>query len=110
MQASLEEINAAKNIYCEKSSRKCTLHYDTTQRSSIAGDWQTLIIVFFDGSEYRLRALFFAYEDSQQITNLIVETYEILAAAVAMTFNTNVTAALLWENIGALMTDKVAKT
>ena len=95
MQVSLEEINAAKADYCKKSSRKYTLHYDTTQQSSIAGEWQSLILVFSDGSEYGLYPLFFAYEDSQQITNLIVETYKILAAAVTVTCNSNVAAALL---------------
>ena len=96
-------------ISIAKSQVENALSVNTTQWSSIAGDWQTLIIVFFDGSEYRLRPLFFAYEDSQHITNLIVETYKILAAAVTVTCNTNVTAALLWENIDALMTDSVAK-
>ena len=95
MQVSLEEINAAKADYCKKSSRKYTLHYDTTQQSSIAGEWQSLILVFSDGSEYGLYPLFFAYEDSQQITNLIVETYKILGAAVTVTCNSDVAAALL---------------
>ena len=54
MQASQVEINAAKAIDCKELGRKCTLHYDTVQQSSVAGDRPTLILVFSDGSEYHI--------------------------------------------------------
>ena len=97
MQSSQVELNAVKAVYCKESCRKCTLHYDSTQQNSIAGDWPTLILVFSDGSEYRLCSPFFAYKDYQQIPNLIVETYKRLAAG-SMTCDSDVTTALLWKN------------
>ena len=55
---------------------------------------------------FRLRALFFAYEDRKQIVKLFVETANRLAVAAN---RPDVTAKSLWENIYALMTDAVTK-
>ena len=51
----------------------------------------------------RLRPLFFAFEDREQITKLVVETLSRLA------ITQNTTAKMLWENIDAFMTDAAAK-
>ena len=56
---------------------------------------------------YRLRALFFAHEDREQIAKLFIETLNRLAVAL----DNDTTPKDLWENIYiyALMTDAVAK-
>ena len=54
---------------------------------------------------YRLRALFFAHEDPEQITKLFIETLNRLAVAL----DNDTTPKDLWENIYALMTDAVTK-
>ena len=54
---------------------KVTLHYGSTTRSKIDGDWPALIILIFsDCCQFPLRTMFFAYEDRKQITRLIAET------------------------------------
>ena len=70
---------------------------------------KSLILVLSDGREYRLRPLFFAYEDRQQITDLFVETYNRLVAAVSFIVNSDAPASLLWEKTDAIMTDAVTK-
>ena len=59
--------------------------------------------------EFRLRPIFFAYEDREQITELFCETFRRLAAAVSVLKNVVIVASELWEKIDALMTDAVAK-
>ena len=54
---------------------------------------------------YPLRALFFAFEDRDQIVKLILETFERLAAATSG----NKSSKELWENIYAYMTDAASK-
>ena len=61
---------------------KVTLHFDTTSRSKIDGDWPCLILIFSDKRRFPLRPIFFAYEDRAQIIRLIVETYNRLAATI----------------------------
>lgn len=58
--------------------------------------------------EYRLRPIFFAYEDRDQITKLFCETFERLAAAISMR-GVTIEPATLWERVDALMTDAVTK-
>ena len=55
---------------------------------------------------YPLRALFFTFEDRDQIVKLILETFERLAAATGG----NKSSKELWENIYAYMTDATSKT
>ena len=74
MQASQAELKSACTLYKKNSSLKLTIHFDTSTRSSIDGEWSSLIVIFSDGQEFRLRPLFFTYEDCQQITELLVET------------------------------------
>ena len=64
---------------------------------------------FSDQQKFRLRPLFFAYEDRKQITNLIVETYERLAAAATVFKKFEIKVTDLWERTDAFMSDVVAK-
>ena len=75
IQASEMERDAAVALNNKIPNVKVTIHFDTTGRSSIDGEWPSIILKFSDGHEYRLRPLFFAYEDRQQITELFVETF-----------------------------------
>ena len=74
-----QEIYAAKSLIDKSSSSKVTLHYDTTSRSRIDGEWPAIIINIMDDNPslckmINLRPLFFAFEDRVQITRLIIET------------------------------------
>ena len=60
----------------KKIDTKVTLHFDTTSRSRIDGEWPSLILNFKsdveeDNQMIMLRALFFAFEDREQITKLV---------------------------------------
>ena len=88
---------------------KITLQYDTTSRNSIDGEWPSLILNFSYGQKFRLRPLFVGYEDRVQITNLIVETYERLAAAATEFLKREMKASDLWKKTDAFMSDAVAK-
>lgn len=106
-----QEIIAAKALISKKPCTKATLHFDTTTRSRIDGDWPSLILNFKDDDprECRmipLRPLFFAYEDRSQIISLIVETLKRLSVAAN---KLNVTEIDLWTQIDAIMTDAVRK-
>lgn len=93
MQASQVESNAAKTLLEKDSGMKCTLHYDTTQKFNRQRLANTDIYLFFsNGQEYHLRSLFFAYEDHDQILNLIFETYRRLALAISVVSNSKITA------------------
>ena len=59
---------------------------------------------FSNGEEFRLRPLFFAYEDREQITELFVETLTRLSVAPSVV--ENVVPPQLWD-MDALMTDAV---
>ena len=82
---------------------KSTLHYDTTTRNTIDGEWPAIILYFSNGDEYVLRPLFFAYEE------LLVETYSRLSVAASVDKQENITPADLWEKTDAIMTDSVLK-
>ena len=62
-QASQMERETAIHLLNKESSVKVTVHFDSTSRSSINGEWSSLIIIFSNGQEFKLRPLFFAYED-----------------------------------------------
>ena len=111
MLASESETEAALILIKKDSKTKATVHFDTTSRNNIDGDWPTIILRFSNDKnmEYRLRPLFFAYEDREQITNLFCETFERLAIAVSIREVDTITPAMLWEKIDALMTDAVTK-
>ena len=50
------------------------LHYNTTSRYQTDGEWPSIILIFYDGTDFELRPLFFAYEDREQMVLLLVET------------------------------------
>ena len=106
-----QEIIAAKALFSKKESSKVTLHFDTTTRSQIDGDWPSLILNFKDDDPLEcrmisLRPLFFVYEDREQIISLIVETFKRLSIAGQ---KLNVAVQDLWSKVDAIMTDGVTK-
>ena len=109
MQASQVERDAALALLDKTAELKSTMHYDTTSRNAIDGEWPSIILIFSDGVEYVLRPLFFAYEDCEQITELFVETYSRLADAASVVKGKVITPASLWEKTNAIMTDAVSK-
>ena len=109
--ALIQEIEAANALINKKPTRKVSLHFDTTTRSRIEGDWPCLIpnLCSNDPNECKmisLRPLFFAFEDQDQIVSLIVETLNRLTVAPN---DPEVNAVYLWEKIDALMTDAVSR-
>ena len=109
LQAAQEERDAGVALFKKNSDTKLTLHFDTTSRNNIDGEWPSLILNFSNTRRYRLRPLFFAYEDRANIIRLIIETYECLAVASAAELSSPVSACLLWEKTDSLMTDAVTK-
>ena len=112
MQASEAEGNAAIARYQKPDNVKRIMHYDTTSRSSVDGEWPSRILKLSSGQEYRLRPLFFAYEDREQITNLFIETYKHLSLilyAINNKLSSPITPAALWHKTDTLMTDAVTK-
>ena len=106
-----QEIIAAKALYSKKETTTVTLHFDTTSRSRINGDWPALILNFKDDNPFEcrmlnLRALPFGFEDREQIVCLVVETLTRLTVAGK---KLNVTVNDLWCKIDAFMTDSVTK-
>lgn len=97
------EADAASALLAMDSSVRCTLHYDTTSRSKIDGEWPSIILSFSDKKRFVLRPIFFAYETREQIIRLLVETLERLAVLA------NSTACALWNKIDIIMTDSVEK-
>ena len=109
LQASEMERDAGLNLLNKDEKIKATVHFDTTSRSSIDGEWPSIIIILSDGQEFRLRPLFFAYEDRDQITELFVETFTRLSIAVNVAQDRKTTPLELWQKVDALMTDAVVK-
>jgi hypothetical protein len=110
LKAMHQEIKAAEALVNKDKHTKVTLHYDTTSRSRIDGEWPCLILNFLSSDStkcgmFPLRALTFAYEDREQIKTLIIETFKRLATAT----NNIVTSEMLWRKIDAFMTDAVSK-
>lgn len=105
-----QEIHAANVLINKAQSSKITLHYDTTSRSRIEGEWPCLIINVIDDDPtlctmVSLRPLLFPFETRDMIASLIVETLKRLSAATQGTY----TPKTLFEQIDAFMTDSVAK-
>ena len=103
--ASEAESEAAAMLLKKDSNTKVTIHFDTTSRSNIDGEWPSIILQFSNNVniEYRLQPIFFAYEDRSQITKFFCETFERLAAAVSIREDVTIQPATLWEKIYALM-------
>ena len=99
-----QEIMAGEALGNLDNGSRLTLHYDTTSRSRIEGEWPALILNFLNSHPekckmIKLRALFFAYEDRDQIARLIVETLMRLSVATGESFSPK----QLWENIYAFI-------
>lgn len=112
MLATENESEAAVALSNKGEHTKATVHFDTTSRNNIDGDWPSIILRFTNittNIEFRLRPLFFAYEDREQITALFIETFHRLSAAANIKEQKTITPAMLWEKIDALMTDSVTK-
>ena len=103
------EIDAATALLDIQSGLKSTLHFDTTCRCGIDGEWVSLIISLSDGQRYRLCPIYLAYEDRENITRYIVESYQPLAVVATNAQEHNVTADDLWQSTTALMTEAVSK-
>lgn len=81
-----------------------TLQFDTTSRAAIEGEWIAFLVRFSSESRlYRLRPLFMAFEDRQNIISLFIEQLKRLALAASTTVQA------LWNKISAIMTDSVSK-
>ena len=104
-----QERKAVVSLQNKPSDVKTTLHFDTTTRSTIDGDWPAIILIFSNNQRYNLRPILFSYEDRENIARIIVETYERLAIAASVSTSTNVTAAQLWEKTTSFMTDSPTK-
>ena len=109
-QASKMEREAAIHLLNKESNVKATVHFDSTSHSSIDGEWPSLIIIFSNGQEFRLRPLFFAYEDWDQITGLFMETFKRLSISANISENQNKTPATVWEKVDSLVTNAVTKS
>ena len=103
------ELDAALALLDIKIGQKCTLHYDTTSRCGIDGEWVSLILSFNDGFRFRLRPIYLAYESRDNIIRYIVESYTSLAVLATNAREYNITVSQLWEQTTALMTDAVNK-
>ena len=71
-----------------KKDTRIILNYDTTSSSRVDGKWPSLIFNFMCKNKdkykmYPLRALFFAYENRDQILQLVIETLQRLATATS---------------------------
>ena len=109
LQATQEEVKAAVALYRKTVNENITFHFDTTSRNCIDGEWPALILNFAKGERYNLRPVFFAYEDRENIAELITETYHRLCVAASTKLAEAVTAKQLWEKTNNIMTDSVTK-
>ena len=76
------EADAAEALFSMKENTRCTLHYDTTSRCKIDGEWPSIIFSFTNKQRFVLRPIFFAYEDRAQIVSLLLETLKRLVVLV----------------------------
>lgn len=106
-----QEISAVESIIAKKPATKITWHFDSTSRSRVQGDWPSLILNFINDDDpkenkmHRLRAIFFAYEDREQIVKLFVETLKRLSVAS----DGQLSPVDIWESIDAIMTNAASK-
>ena len=110
LKALQQEIAAGKALSSLEEGTRVTMHYDTTGRSRVEGEWPAIILNFLNNDKnkcrmYRLRALFFAHENREQIVALILQTLERLSTAIGGAASPK----QLWENTYAYMTDAVSK-
>ena len=101
------EVEAAEALINKNKSLKAILHFDTTKRSRVEGEWASLILDIRSppncSQPFVLRPLYFALETKENIAKLIVQTLYRLSTTISST------PALLWEMIDGFMTDSVSK-
>ena len=85
------EAEAGKAVYNIDNGVKITLHYDTTSRSKIDGDWPTISLRLSDGRHYSLRPLYLPHETTETIISLFLETLERLANGASGLLDKDVT-------------------
>ena len=105
MQAIQQERKAALAILDASPDDKVTIHYDTTTRRRIAGEWTSIIIRLASGKMFRMRPLSLALETRENITHLMVEIIKRLSLATSGSASKKE----LWSKVFAFMTDSVAK-
>ena len=107
--AAQEEADAGEALLNMPCTIKSTIRHDSTSRSSIDGDWVSIVLRFSDDDEFDLRPIYMAVEDRENIINLLEETFTRMAVAVSIKLETYVPVKTLWENITYLSTDSVSK-
>ena len=58
MQASQVDRDADISLGSKPDDMKSVLHYDTTSRNKIDGEWPSIILSFSDGRDFELRPFF----------------------------------------------------
>ena len=105
LQAIQQERNAALAILDATDEDKITIHYDTTTRRRISGEWTSIIVRLASGNLFRMRPLTLALENRENISRLIVEVIKRLSLATCG----HASQEDLWQKVFAFMTDSVAK-
>ena len=108
MQASQVGRDAALALPTKVSPVKSTLHYDTTSKNSIDGESPSIILCFSDSREFVLYPMFFAYEDREQIIEVLIETFKCLAVATSIYKEEEVKVITLWECMQGIIQKKSA--
>ena len=103
LQAIQVERNCALAMLDATSEDVITIHYDTTKRRRIQGEWTSLINQMSSGKAFRLRPLSLSVENRETISDLLVEELKRLAKAG------DCSAQSLWQKVTSLMTDSVSK-
>ena len=83
------EIAVVKRLLNLEDGVKVFAHFDTTKRCGIDGDWPSLNVSLSDGTTYRLRPMYMAFEDRQNIVRYICESLDRLAAAATIVLNSS---------------------
>ena len=101
------EADAAKALINKDKSSKAILHFDTTKRSRVEGEWASLILDIRSppncSQPFVLRPIYLALESKENIAKLIEETLHRLSNTIGSC------PAVLWEKLDGFMTDSVSK-
>lgn len=95
--------NTALTILDTIPSGVVIVHYDSTTRNRLNGDWSWLIIKMSNWKKFRLRSLNKAIEDRKKIVNYSLASLSRLALTI------NYNKEELWMKITAVVTDSVEK-
>ena len=61
-----QERNATSSIL-DSVPKVTTIHYDTTMRKRLNGEWPSLVLKTKGGSKFRMQSLNMAFEDRQNV-------------------------------------------